>query len=198
MKKLKLFVLTLLPFMAGAQSFQKSQLDLNLGVGIGSTFATANYRNAFPVSASLDYGVTDNISVGGYLGFATAAWKFYGWDYCNYGNGAGNRFYYEDTYRWTYYIVGVRGAFHFAEFIKNDKVDLYAGLMLGDNIAHSTWSTNSPCPDHGYYWGGSSQGGFIFSGFAGCRYRFTDKVGVFAEIGYGVSYLNLGVNFKFQ
>jgi hypothetical protein len=196
--KLKIFFLLCLPFLGTAQSFQQSQMDLNVGLGLGTTFAYGNYRNMPPISASLDYGVTKNISVGAYLAFAAATWRNYYWEYCNSGNGVGNKYYVSDTYRWNYYILGVRGAFHFAEFIDNDKIDLYAGLMLGDNIAHSSWTTDSPCPDHGYYWTGSSQGGFIFSGFAGCRYRFTEKVGAFAELGYGISYLNLGVNFKLQ
>lgn len=195
--KFRIVLLLLLPMLGSAQSFQKGQVDVNLGVGIGNTFAHGAYSNFPPISASIDYGVSKNISVGGYLAFAASTWKYYYWDYCNNGSGVGNKYYVEDTYRWSYYIIGVRGAFHFAEFIDNDKIDLYAGALLGDNIARSTWTTNSPCPDHVYYSTGS-QGGVIFAGFAGCRYRFTEKVGAFAELGYGISYLNLGVNFKLK
>ena len=32
--------------------------------------------------------------------------------------------------------------------------------------------------------------------FIGGRYLFTDKIGVYGEIGYGISLMNLGLSFK--
>ena len=79
----------------------------------------------------------------------------------------------------------------------NDKVDLYAGIMLGDNIAKNTYTTTDPHRDP-YYTHVSTQsyGGIIFSAFGGCRYRFNDRFGVFGELGFGVAVLNLGLNIK--
>lgn len=195
MKKWLLYLL-LLPSFVSAQSFRKSQLDLNLGIGFGTTFiGSGTYQRFPPLSASLDYGITDQLSLGGYLGYAGASWRWVGTDYCNSGSGVGGGWYaYEDTYRWRYYIFGVRAAFHFAEFVKNDQVDLYLGAMLGANVASSSFSTTSPCPRPTYVV--NSGGGFIFSAYAGCRYRFTDKIGAFAEIGYGIAIINLGLNVR--
>ncbi|HXB42368.1 MAG TPA: hypothetical protein VNZ49_17650 [Bacteroidia bacterium] len=204
--KSKIVRLTFLIFVVfvgkmNAQSFQKQQVDLNIGFGLGNTFVGSGTASMFPpISASLEYGITDAISIGGYLGYAGATWRYIGRDWCPAGNGNGNAYgnYYDytDTYSWSFYIIGLRGAYHFEKFVKNDKVDLYAGLMLGDDIAKYKYSTTDPCTNHVAY-SSPSYGGFIWSGFAGCRYRFTDKVGIFGELGYGVAYLNLGLNLKF-
>ena len=43
----------------------------------------------------------------------------------------------------------------------------------------------------------SYNSGINWSLFLGARYFFTENVGAFAELGYGISNLNLGVTFKF-
>ena len=45
--------------------------------------------------------------------------------------------------------------------------------------------------------GNTTASGAAYSIFLGSRYRFTDRVGVFAELGYGISVLQLGLNLKF-
>jgi hypothetical protein len=186
---------------SNAQSFAKQQMDINFGIGIGNTFIHRGADKSFPVlSTSFDYGVTDAISVGAYLGYASATYNYTGTEWHPAGNGLGNAYgnyyTYTDTYKWKFSIIGARGAYHFAKYINNDKVDLYAGLMLGANFAKYTFTTNSVYPEHTPY-RAETYSGLIWSGFLGCRYRFTDMVGVFGELGYGISYLNLGVNFRF-
>lgn len=178
-----------------AQSFQKGQKDINLGLGFGVPFASGHYRLSPPISGAFDFGITDQISIGGYLGFTTVTWRFTGSDWCKTGP---NWVYYnyDDRYRWSYYIFGMRGAFHFAEFIKEDKVDLYAGLMLGWNYATYKFTTNEPCRKGGAYSSSSYGGGVAWAAYVGCRYRFTEKLGVFGEFGYGMTYLTIGINFK--
>lgn len=183
-----------------AQSFAKQQIDINFGVGIGNTFIQRGAVKVLPaISTSFDYGVSDAISIGAYLGYSSATYNIFGSSYCPPGNGNGNAFgnyfNYTDTYKYKFSIVGLRGAYHFAKFINNDRTDLYLGAMAGANFVQSEYSTNDICghvatPVHKY-------NAFIFSGFAGLRYRFTEHVGVFAELGYGISYATLGINFKF-
>jgi hypothetical protein len=43
-------------------------------------------------------------------------------------------------------------------------------------------------------WSGSGSG-VAYSLFVGGRYYFNQHIGVFAELGYGVAWLNLGVAF---
>ena len=130
-----------------------------------------------PLSVSLDYGVADNlingnngsISVGGFAGY-TASSQTYG------------------TYKTTfsYIALGGRGAFHY-QFAP--KLDTYAGLMVSYDIASA--SSNSD------YAGASvATSGINWTLFLGGRYFFTEKIGGFAELGYGFYNLNLGVTFK--
>ncbi|MDR2928799.1 MAG: hypothetical protein LBV41_11475 [Cytophagaceae bacterium] len=95
------------------------------------------------------------------------------------------------TYEWkhTTMIIGVRGALHY-QFI--NKLDTYGGLMLGYNI-HSS----SAIGDASKYGTPSSFGGFDWELFIGGRYYFTDNIGAFLELGYGVAVANVGVTFKF-
>lgn len=189
--KLMLVVAIIATTGVKAQSFKKDQVDFNAGIGFGTTFI--GYTSTLPaLSISGEYGVTDAISVGGYLGFTGERYTYYGYDYCPaYGNG----FYYTATERWTFIIIGARGAYHFAQFINVDNLDVYAGLMLGYNIAGTSFSTNDPCPNDIRYTG-TAYGGLAWSLYAGARYRFTDHLGVFAELGYGIDYLTIGLNYK--
>lgn len=164
-------------------AFVKDNKVINVSLGIGSTLYGSGYSGLIPpVSASLEYCVKDNlfndkssIGVGGYLGFATAKqeWTSGG---ATYG------------YRYSNYILGARAALHY-QFV--DKLDTYAGLMLGYNIGTSSQYGNIPGS-----FSSSSHSGFAYAGFIGARYYFTDKIAALAEIGYGIAYLNLGVAFK--
>lgn len=157
---------------ANAQYGGKGQMDLNVGVGLGTTVGLGG---GLPISAAFDYGINDNISVGGYAGFVSQT---------------------EDlgffTTKQTNLIVGVRGAYHL-ELI--DNVDTYGGLLLGYNVVSAEITSNNPLfPTTGV---AASASGIAYSAFVGGRYHFTDNIGAFAELGYGIAYLQLGVALKF-
>lgn len=173
-------------------------MDFNLGLGLGTTFYSRaaytapgySFTRIPTISASGEYAVTNAIGVGGYFGYTSFKWTYASsW----YNNGGWHN--YVDTYKYSFFILGARGAYHFDEFIKIDKLDCYAGLMLGYNIAKATYSTTDPSRGNIAYTG-ASYGGFAYSVFAGARYRFTDNIGVFGELGYGISILNIGLNVK--
>ena len=159
--------------IANAQEvFHKGTAAVNAGIGIGSYYSGLAIP---PLSVSLDYGVTGNmingnngsISVGGYVGYA-ATKKIYA------DAGA------------SIAVLGARGAFHY-QFAP--KLDTYAGLMLSYDIISypSSWGNYVSSYNSGINW----------SLFLGARYFFTENIGAFAELGYGISNLNLGVTFKF-
>jgi hypothetical protein len=175
-------------------AFQKRQIDINLGLGLGNRIIGVGATKVVPpLSASVEYGITDDISLGGYVGYTAASYSYTNLDYC--GNGFGFN-YYTDTYKWSYFILAARGAYHFGRFIKVDRLDTYAGLMLGNNFAKSSYSTTSPCANHIAYTS-PAYGGAVFAAYAGARYGLTDHFGVFGELGFGIAYLNIGLNFKF-
>ncbi|MFD2571281.1 hypothetical protein ACFSUS_11600 [Spirosoma soli] len=157
---------------AFAQSYQKSDNLLNVGVGLGAYTA-----GGIPIGVSFEKGITEQISVGGFADFA------------RYGYSSGG-------YKWNYTFIyaGARGSYHLGELLSlaNDKLDPYAGVSLG--FRHASYSDNTGYS--GEYYNPYNSG--LFLGIhVGGRYQFSDKLGVFAEAGYGVSALKLGLTAKF-
>lgn len=168
-----------------AQTFEKGDGVLNLTIGLGNALYTGGGYNSSipPIAASYEIGVKNDIidengsiGVGGYVGYAS-----YKYRYTLQGSNWG--------FNYTSFIIGPRGTFHYQLF---DKLDTYAGLLIGANILSSRSTGNV---DVSY---GASTGGVIFDSFLGARYYFNDKVAATAEIGFGVAYLNLGASFKLK
>lgn len=182
MKKVLLLLVAVvsLAFSAQAQSeFNKGQLVGNLGVGLG-TYTSGSFSLP-PLSVSADYGMVDgllegkaSVGLGGYLGY-------YGYKtsiYDNFGHSFSN------------VVLGARGTFHYT-FVP--KLDTYAGLMLGYKIVTASMYGSGVLNDTISV--GTS--GLFPSFFVGARYFFTPKFGAFAEAGYGVSALELGITCRF-
>lgn len=183
----KLFLLFIVAAFSLAQlsaqesTFSKGDKVLNLGLGIGSTLYSGTFYKSQvpPVSVSLEFGVADEvlekgvIGVGPYVGYSSYKYEYqnWGWKYSNI-------------------ILGVRGSFHYPLV---DKLDTYAGVLLGYNVASSKeFGDAIPGWDYSY-----SAGGLVWSGYIGGRYYFKESFGVMAELGYGIAILNLGIALKF-
>lgn len=163
-----------------AQSFQKGNNVLGIGVGLGSSLSGLGSQTP-AISANFEHGIWEIggpgvISLGAYVGFKS--FKYTGEDILE---------------KWGYTIIGVRGAYHY-NGIKSDKFDLYGGLMLSYNILKYSVKDNDGNIIAGTGNYGSGAG---ITAFIGGRYFFTPNIGAFAELGYGVSYLTLGLAFKF-
>jgi len=85
MKKNILFSLLLVITMSsagmaqsGGTAFSNGDNLLNAGLGFGSPFFGAGYTTSLPVNpiVSFEHGVTDAISVGGTLSFASSKYKY--------------------------------------------------------------------------------------------------------------------------
>lgn len=185
MKKLLLmfvvacFALTQL--IAQEPTFVKGDKALNIGIGLGSTLYSGTYYKSQipPISASLEFGVVDNIiekgviGVGPYIGYSSYKYEYSGWGW-----------------KYTNIIIGARGNFHYPLV---NKLDTYTGLLLGYNVASSKeFGDAVPGWDYSY-----SAGGIAWSWFIGGRYYFKETFAVMAELGYGIAYLNLGIALKF-
>ncbi|RCR71505.1 hypothetical protein [Larkinella punicea] len=175
MKKLFSSLLVMSLLLVGTQSFaqyQKGDKLLNAGIGLSSY-----YGGGLPIGASFEVGITDEISVGAQVDFYTWGYNFGGY-----------------KWRYTFLPIAVRGSYHVNELLNlnNDKLDLYGGLALGYYI--SSFKDNS-----GYsgFYDNAYGNQVLFGVHLGGRYYFKPNLGAFAEVGYGVSALKLGVAFKF-
>ena len=94
---------------AAAQSFQKDDLIINAGIGVGGTYSWAGL--GLPLGGGVEYGVSDlevgSIGVGGDLGFVS-------------GSGL------------TITYIGGRASYHFNELfeVENEELDIYGGLGI--------------------------------------------------------------------
>lgn len=162
---------TLFAFAVQAQDV-KGKNYVNAGIGIG-TFGLSG-TGGLPVTASFEHGFTDKISGGGFVGIVKR--KFL------------------HNYKYSYFVVGARGSYHFSELlnIENKKLDVYGGASLyyrGYKLKFDEEEYNE------LY---ETSGGTIgLALHAAARYMFNEKVGGYAELGYGISPLQIGVSLKF-
>ena len=167
-----------------AQVISKGDRIITAGIGFGSYLGGSNYSiTVSPIGASFEYCVVDNlfdensaIGVGGYLGYTAKKWS--------------NSMDVEEAeameVKYTYTSIAAKGYFHY-NFVPD--LDTYAGLMLGYNIVGSK-VTPSNYPYQ------TSSSGFGYSLFVGARYYFSPKLGAYAEIGYGIAAIELGLSIK--
>jgi hypothetical protein len=187
MKKVLAFSVVLL-FSLPAIKGQENMFDLgdkviSVGLGIGNTLyiGGAGYSTMVPpLSLTFEQAVVDDIFEKGVLGvvgsFGYTAYKYrynmdnqdWGWDYHNI-------------------ILGAGAILHYPLI---DRLDTYLGAMLGYNL-----TTIAEYGDTGDNIADSA-GGFVFAGFVGARYYFTEQFAAFAQLGYGVAYLTLGVSIR--
>lgn len=171
MKKIILVAILALgiSFSTSAQTpvFQKGTKVGSVGVGFGSY--------GIPVELSMMWGVYNNVfglnglnsGVGAYLGISSYNEKWGSYKYHH------NIFY-----------PGLRGQLNYTIV---DNLEVYGGLLLGFII----WSSD----DDDYL--GSHKSGLGLGGYAGLRYYFNNRVGIYVEGGYGITNGTIGVSHKF-
>ncbi|MDP4207733.1 MAG: hypothetical protein Q8928_02855 [Bacteroidota bacterium] len=161
-----------------AQAFNNGDLVLNAGLGLG--YAWSNGSSGSPaLSVSLEKGIQniDNLgilSIGGIAAYKSNSVSGFGYNYS-----------------WSDFYLGARAALHF-RIVEVDKLDTYAGISLGLRF-YSTpvWNINNTQWDKG-------TGTSVFAGiYGGARYYFSNNWAAFSEIGYDISWLKLGVSYKF-
>ena len=184
MKRILLIACVLVAFSAllKAQEFEVNDRVITPGIGFGSVLYTGNGFNTFlpPVSISYEQGLRSDvgpgiIGIGGYAGMAGSKTEtvFNGDKY---------------GYRYTSLILGARGFYHM-DLV--EELDTYGGLMLGYNIVMANEYGNWPIAATT-----NVGSGFSYSLFVGARYYFQKNLGVMAELGYGISYLTVGISYK--
>ena len=167
----------------GDPPFVKGSNTIGLSIGFGDYY---NYATTYcygwtvlpSINLSYDHGFFENvgpgtIGIGGIIGIKNRYYK--------YGNG--------DKYTDNSVIVGVRGTYHLTLLAdKNNKFDPYGGVFLGVRIRN----TNDRYWDETHSYVNPTSGLFV-----GAKYNFVPNFGAFAEVGYDISFLKLGLNLNF-
>lgn len=151
----------------------KGNLQLNAGTGISGW--------GIPVYVGLDYGVTDEITVGGELS--------YRYDTSHFGGRIS-----KITYRHHTFGIFTNGNYHFNRLLRLPRqLDLYAGASLGFFFGSVTSSEGD------IKYTGDDYSGFSLAAQTGARYFFTDNFGVNLELSGGLltSGAKAGITFKF-
>jgi len=164
-------------------SYNEGDLILQVGTSFGYYgYGYVGSRTGFtlPLTASVEYGITENISVGPYLGFAR--WSY---EYTDY------------KYSWTFISLGGRGSFHylpyFNEIFESDldesKYDFYLTLIAGIELRNYSTTYDTDRYDNDV--------NVIFGPVFGFKYYFNPSFSVFFEGGRGAfGYGNIGVSMK--
>jgi hypothetical protein len=161
----------------------------------------SNYNNQIQIptlSVSLQKAVWADITIGGQIAFnAFGAERDY---------HQSDDYYQHSKYTQTNTFILGRGEFHFNRLIGWDrKFDLYAGVIAGARISlekqtevYEGWGTQGQSgswrnnyPDRTY-----SNVGPTAGPFAGFRYYFAKKVGVYGEVGWNVTNLRAGLAWR--
>lgn len=161
---LSVFFLFLAQVASSQVAYEKGDKIGQIGVGLGSGIG-------LPISLGYEVGITEKISIGGTVGFASHSTPVFA-----------------DKISVMYIPVGLKGAYH---FYVTDKIDAYGGAVLGYLVATASYPDN-------FNWPKTNYSSVMYGGYAGGRYYFTPSLGVFAEVGYtSLGYLSAGLSYKF-
>ncbi|MEO6831007.1 MAG: hypothetical protein ABI378_02135 [Chitinophagaceae bacterium] len=167
-----------------APAFDKGSktIGIFLGAGVDYAYGYDHFNDAtrsfLPIiGVYYDQGIIGNVGPGTIGIGGVIAYK------------GDHRRYNDDTYDYNSIMVAVRGTYHLTILKnKNNKFDPYGGVTVGirsssfkDSYDSHTYSTVDP----------------IAGLFIGAKYNFTPGIGAFAEVGYDISLVRLGINFNF-
>jgi len=165
--------------LAQKLGYEQGDKTVQIGFGLGGSF----YQGSVKVPAlqiRYEYGIKEKFSIGGILGYASSSYYYQNF---NPTTGAVS----EASLDYSYLIIGARGNYH---FWTTEKFDPYAGLTIGYNSLNFT--------DTGGNLGTVPASSFtLYGAQVGANYYFKSNLGAWAELGYGLGFLNLGAVFKF-
>jgi len=210
MKKIILTVcfLSLFSTVVRAEAFKIGENRASFGIGLGWKDKNPHSKsrnfpspNVLVERSILPFKKLGFLSIGAQFGFHHGFHKdgiyAFSWENRPYSVS-----YNKQSWTSVYFIPRVALYFHevFYEDDFPENIDLYAGIGLGFNVlSHKIETSNEisgapPIPPN-IVDNGGFQLGYHF--FVGGRYYFKKHASVFAEIGYGLSFLNVGLTIRY-
>lgn len=189
MKKIALLSCIFMLFLTAAQSqvkFQAGDIEFSTGIGLFPTYAKDKAQSLVPpISARLDIRLGNKFTLGAY-----AAYSAYERLQISLPDGSIQDLSSKTT------ILGLRAAAHHSPL---DNWDVYGGAMLGYNMpeVEKTITEEKILNEDGPSFSRPAENTFTYSAFLGAAYYPTKKLGLFAEVGYGISIFTTGMSFRF-
>ena len=163
--------------------YKKGDIEVAAGIGLMNTFIDKNTEAALPpVSITLGYRVKKTISVGTYLGYSKT----------NYTPPVENIQGKPDarpSFTNNYFQVGFRGQGHYSQ----DRLDFYGGAMIAYNFSVNDFENLGASNRLEGIVAEKFKDQVTFSGHIGMKYLLSEHVGIYGEVGYGVSIFNFGI-----
>lgn len=192
MKNNKLF-LALMIFLFGSQlmmaqkfpapTYNKGEFTINAGVGFLPTASSANVNSKIPpLSLAANYRVSKNASVGAFAAFASTSFRSNLPKHAVIPRSSDSQ----------QFMVGARASVHYDV----NKTSFYGGLMLGYNQERMVTDIPVTMEDEIPMFPVVTKGKAIYSAFIGTQHMLTKNLGLYGEVGYGISIFNLGLSLK--
>jgi hypothetical protein len=190
MKKLLLLSISMMFIFQVSYAQQKKSprpndkyINVNAGIGLFPTYLKdAGKSQIFPLSLSADYKLAKNFSIGTFVGYSVTDT-----DLKTMRDGSISQ------WRNYYFNTGVRLA---AQSRDINGWNIYGGMILGyshTQVEMLQGELEKAGNDMGIK---ERSGKMLFTGFMGARYSFSQKMGMFAEIGMGESLIKAGISYR--
>ncbi len=186
------FLLFVLIAETNAQPLKFSENNIGIGIGVPA-ITNYEYTSLNPaITATFEHGFSDKIGIGYIAGGALLSFS-----------GSKDVYYISNTKytdKYSYFSIGPKASYHFdmADITGDkfwNKVDLYAGVFMGLRFQTYKYYAAKGTTSYTEYEDKTTH--LASDIYAGIRYAFNDKFGVYAETGYGVSYFTVGISWRF-
>lgn len=187
----KILIFTALTFISMSTAFSQTtfktgDIEFATGIGIFSTFAKDNATTVVPpLSARLGVRLSPKFSMAAYAAYSVSE--------------INNEILADGSIRDLeneFLMLGLRAAAHANP---RPNLDVYGGAVIGYNIPTVTENIDGAPKSAGDdvpSFRRPAENEFTYSAFVGAAYYPKERLGVFAEVGYGISILSAGVTFK--
>ncbi len=195
MKKFLVMAVAMVFAFGASAQIQKGESVASANIGLGNS-AFPSMGALPPLSLEYEQGIVEglfgvdglDLGVGGVLSYTRAKQ-----DMSAHAAALGLN---KVGYKYSDFVIAAKASFHY-DFFDLEQLDTYAAIALGWEIAsaktYGNWGAYSEYFNDLKY----SAGGFFYGFSVGARWWFTESIAANLELGYGLSYLKVGVSYRF-
>ena len=165
--------------------FEKGDMIFNVGIGLLSTFKGKDLSNPIPpLSLTLNYRIKRTITLGLNLGYSLTEANLM-------KEGSDGKLSDVKKVSNNFYLIGFRFEGHYVR----ERADFYGGAMMAYNFSNIK-SNLERYQDYTNIRIENYADAITWSGHIGFKYLCSKRIGIFCEIGYGVSLFMFGTILK--